>query len=61
MTNYSIHKHFDGDFGAGLKIYPVHDFFIRPEARIYLDRQQQLIQLQSYAHRFGALYRLHLR
>ncbi len=35
-TNYSSDKHFMGDFGAGIKLYPTHNFFIRPEARLYL-------------------------
>jgi len=35
-TNYSSDKHFMGDFGAGLKFYPKGNFFIRPEARLYL-------------------------
>lgn len=35
-TNYSSDKHFMGDFGAGLKLYPKGGFFVRPEAKIYL-------------------------
>lgn len=35
-TNYQSSNHFDADFGAGLKLYPVRNFFIRPEARFYL-------------------------
>ncbi len=35
-TNYQGIHHFMGDFGAGLKLYPKHNFFIRPEARVYL-------------------------
>jgi hypothetical protein len=35
-TNYSSDKHFMGDFGAGIKFYPTHSVFIRPEARLYL-------------------------
>ena len=35
-TNYTSSNHFDGDFGGGIKFYPVGGFFIRPEARIYL-------------------------
>jgi hypothetical protein len=35
-TNYSSDKHFMGDFGAGLKLYPTRNFFVRPEARLYL-------------------------
>ena len=32
----SSSNHFDADFGGGIKIYPGHGFFIRPEARFYL-------------------------
>jgi Outer membrane protein beta-barrel domain len=35
-TNYQSSNHFDADFGAGLKLYPTRNFFIRPEGRIYL-------------------------
>jgi hypothetical protein len=35
-TNYASDKHFMADFGAGLKIYPARNFFIRPEAKLYL-------------------------
>ncbi len=35
-TNYSSDKHFMADFGAGVKFYPKGDFFVRPEARLYL-------------------------
>lgn len=35
-TNYQSSNHFDADFGAGLKFYPKGGFFIRPEARLYL-------------------------
>jgi hypothetical protein len=35
-TNYVSSNHFMGDFGAGLKLYPTHSIFIRPEARLYL-------------------------
>ena len=36
-TNYSSDKHFMGDFGAGVKLYPTKGgFFVRPEARLYL-------------------------
>jgi Outer membrane protein beta-barrel domain len=35
-TNYSSDKHFMGDFGVGMKLYPSHNFFVRPEARLYL-------------------------
>ncbi|MGB8978885.1 MAG: hypothetical protein WCC32_14440, partial [Terriglobales bacterium] len=35
-TLISSSNHFDVDFGGGLKIYPGHGFFIRPEARFYV-------------------------
>jgi hypothetical protein len=35
-TNYASDKHFMGDFGAGIKFYPKGNFFVRPEARLYL-------------------------
>ncbi len=35
-TNFVSDKHFMGDFGAGIKLYPKGGFFVRPEARLYL-------------------------
>jgi len=35
-SNYQSSNHFDGDFGAGLKLYAHKGFFVRPEARFYL-------------------------
>ena len=35
-SNYQSINHFDADFGGGIKIYPTHNFFVRPEARFYL-------------------------
>ena len=35
-TNYTSISHFMGDFGGGLRLYPVGNFFVRPEARLYL-------------------------
>jgi len=35
-TNYCSDKHFMGDFGAGIKLYPKGGFFVRPEAKLYL-------------------------
>jgi len=35
-SNYQSSNHFDADFGAGIKLYPKGNFFIRPEARFYL-------------------------
>jgi hypothetical protein len=52
-TDYTSDKHFMGDFGAGLKIYPKGGFFIRPEARFYLVANNQLYS-SSYATRVGA-------
>jgi Outer membrane protein beta-barrel domain len=51
-TNYTSDKHFMGDFGAGLKIYPTHNFFIRPEAKVYLVNNNQLFS-SSYSTRVG--------
>ncbi len=51
-TNYSSDKHFMGDFGAGLKIYPKGGFFIRPEAKVYLVTNNQLFS-SSYSTRVG--------
>ena len=35
-TNYISSKHFMGHFGAGLRLYAHGNFFIRPEASLYL-------------------------
>lgn len=35
-TDYTSSNHLMGAFGGGLKIYPWHNVFIRPEARFYL-------------------------
>lgn len=35
-TNYTSRSHFMGDFGGGLRLYPFGNFFVRPEARLYL-------------------------
>lgn len=37
-TNYTSVGHFMGDFGGGLRLYATPHFFIRPEARVYLVR-----------------------
>jgi len=37
-TNYQSSNHFMGDFGGGIKFYPKGGFFVRPEARLYLVR-----------------------
>jgi hypothetical protein len=52
-TNYDSDKHFMGDFGAGIKIYPIGNFFIRPEAKVYLVTNNQLFS-SSYSTRVGA-------
>lgn len=51
-TNYNSDKHFMGDFGGGLKIYPKGGFFVRPEARIYLVNNNLLFS-SAHATRFG--------
>lgn len=35
-TNYTSSTHFMGDVGAGIHLYVYHNFFVRPEARLYL-------------------------
>jgi hypothetical protein len=35
-TNYTSSNHFLGHFGAAVRIYAVGNFFIRPEAHLYL-------------------------
>ncbi len=35
-SNYTSLNHFMGDFGGGLRLYPIGNFFVRPEARLYL-------------------------
>jgi hypothetical protein len=35
-TNYTSSNHFMGHFGAAVRWYPVGNFFIRPEAHLYL-------------------------
>ncbi len=35
-TNYTSSNHFLGDFGGGIRFYPIGNFFVRPEARFYL-------------------------
>ena len=37
-TNFISSKHFMGHFGAGLRLYAHGNFFIRPEAHLYLVR-----------------------
>jgi hypothetical protein len=42
-SNFQSSNHFLGHFGAGLKLYPAraHNFFIRPEAHLYLVHNNQ--------------------
>jgi hypothetical protein len=40
-TNFQSINHFMGHFGAGIKLYPVRNFFIRPEAHLYLVNNNQ--------------------
>lgn len=35
-TNYVSSNHFMGHFGGGIRLYPYGNFFIRPEAHVYL-------------------------
>jgi len=51
-TNYSSDKHFMGDFGVGLKLYPTHSFFVRPEAKLYLVNNNLLFS-SARATRYG--------
>ena len=37
-TNYTSTNHFMGHFGGGLRLYPKGNFFIEPEAHLYLIR-----------------------
>lgn len=37
-TNYTSSNHFMGAFGGGVKLYPWHNVFIEPNARLYLIR-----------------------
>lgn len=39
--NFVTINHFMGHFGAGLKIYPSRNFFVRPEAHLYLIHDNQ--------------------
>jgi hypothetical protein len=35
-SDYQSSNHFMGHFGVGLKLYATHNFFVRPEAHLYL-------------------------
>lgn len=39
--NFVTINHFMGHFGAGLKLYATHNFFVRPEAHLYLVHDNQ--------------------
>jgi len=39
--NYVTINHFMGHFGVGLKLYPARNFFVRPEAHLYLVNDNQ--------------------
>lgn len=39
--NYVTINHFMGHFGVGLKLYPAQNFFVRPEAHLYLINDNQ--------------------
>ena len=51
-TNYTGINHFDGDFGGGLKLV-AHSFFIRPEVRAYLIKNNAEFS-SNHAVRYGA-------
>jgi len=52
-TNYQSSNHFTADFGGGIRLYAYHNFFVRPEFRLYLIRNN--VEYSSgYAARFGA-------
>ena len=51
--NYVTSNHFLGHFGGGIRFYPVGNFFIRPEAHIYLIHNNNEFS-SPYATRFGA-------
>lgn len=51
-TNYVSSNHFMGDFGGGIRLYPVGNFFIRPEARLYLINNNQEFS-SGHAVRYG--------
>lgn len=51
-TNYVSSNHFMGDFGGGIRLYPIGNFFIRPEARLYLINNNQEFS-SGHAVRYG--------
>jgi hypothetical protein len=50
-TNYVSTNHFMGHFGGGVRFYPKGNFFISPEAHVYLVRNNQEFS-SAYATRF---------
>ena len=51
-TNYTSSNHFMGAFGGGIRFYPIGNFFVRPEARFYLIRNN--VEFNSnHATRYG--------
>jgi hypothetical protein len=50
--NYATTNHFLGHFGAGLRLYPVGNFFVRPEAHVYLVHNNNQFS-SPYATRYG--------
>jgi len=52
-TNYQSINHFMGDFGGGIRLYPVGNFFVRPEARLYLIHGADDLFSSGHAVRYG--------
>jgi hypothetical protein len=51
-TNYVSSNHFMGDFGGGLRFYVHGGLFLRPEAKLYLVRNNQEFS-SNHATRYG--------
>lgn len=52
-SNYQSSNHFDVDFGAGIKVYARHNFFVRPEVRVYVINNNTDFS-SNFATRYGA-------
>ncbi|HEX4786627.1 MAG TPA: hypothetical protein VH350_19965 [Candidatus Sulfotelmatobacter sp.] len=52
-SNYVSSNHFMGDFGGGIKLYAWKNLFVRPEARLYLIKDNVEFN-SSFAVRYGA-------
>lgn len=52
-TDYASSNHFLGHFGGGIKLYVHGNFFIRPEAHVYLIRNNNIFS-SGRAERVGA-------